>query len=313
VSDLRPARPDRGKLVGAFVLLCLIWGSTWSVIRVGLAGIPPFSGVALRFAIAAALLLVLTWTRGVRLGTSSVERRLWVVNGVLSFAVSYGVVYWSEQWVPSGLTAVLFATYPLFVAIVAHFMLPAEALSRAEAWGIGAGFVGVGVIFSEDLSALGGPGVALGAAVMLISPLVSAVASVAIKRWGAGIHPFSLTAVPMAIGAAAAGSMALLTERDHAFVWNLSSVASVLYLAIVGSAVTFTLYYWLLSQLPAKRLALIAYIIPVEAVLIGTAVGETLTARVIAGSLLVVVGVALAVHRGGRAGPSDRAARAADA
>jgi len=85
----------------------------------------------------------------------------------------------------------------------------------------------------------------------------------------------------------------------------------VLYLAIVGSAVTFTLYYWLLSQLPAKRLALIAYIIPVEAVLIGTAVGETLTARVIAGSLLVVVGVALAVHRGGRARPRDRTARQA--
>jgi drug/metabolite transporter (DMT)-like permease len=296
-------------LVGAFVLLCLIWGSTWSVIRVGLAGVPPFSGVSLRFALAAALLLALTWSRGVRLGTSRVERRLWVVNGVLSFAVSYGVVYWSEQCVPSGLTAVLFATYPLFVAVVAHFLLPAEALSRPEGWGIAAGFVGVGVIFSEDLAALGGPGVAFGAAVMLVSPLVSAVSSVAIKRWGAGIHPFSLTAVPMAIGSGVTGVIALVIERDREFVWNVPSVASVLYLALAGSAVTFTLYYWLLSHLPAKRLALIAYIIPVEAVLIGTALGEKLTARVIAGSLLVVVGVALAVHRAARTHPVDGRSR----
>lgn len=291
------SRPGAPLLVGAFVVLCLIWGTTWSVIRVGLAGIPPFSGVSLRFALAAGLLLILAGLLGVRLGKSRLERRLWVVNGLLSFAVSYGVVYWSEQWVPSGLAAVLFATYPLFVAMVAHFVLPAEALTRPEAWGIAAGFLGVGVIFSEDLSALGGPGVALAAAVMLVSPLASAVSSVAIKRWGGGIHPLSLTAVPMAIGAGVTGVIALITERERTFVWNAPSLAAVLYLALAGSAVTFTLYYWLLSHLPAKRLALISYIIPVEAVLIGTAVGEPLTARVVAGAALVVAGVALAVHR----------------
>jgi drug/metabolite transporter (DMT)-like permease len=298
-------------LVAVFAVLCLIWGSTWAVIRVGLEGIPPFTGVSLRFAIASALLLVLTWSGGVRLGRSALERRLWVVNGLLSFAVSYGVVYWAEQWVPSGLTAVLFATYPLFVAVVAHFLLPAERLTRLEALGILAGFIGVGVIFSEDLSALGGPAVALAAAVLLISPLVSAVSSVAIKRWGGGIHPFSLTTVPMAIGAAATGLVALATERGRPLVWSGASVAALVYLAIAGSAVTFTLYYWLLSHMPAKRLALITYIIPVEAVLIGTALGERLTARVVAGSGLVVLGVALAVHRPAGAGTAEAEAREA--
>ena len=292
------SRPRAGLLVGAFVVLCLIWGSTWSVIRVGLAGIPPFSGVSLRFFIAAAVLSVLAAVSGVRLGRSPIERRLWLANGLLSFAVSYGVVYWAEQWVPSGLAAVLFATYPLFVSLVAHFLLPDEALTRPEGWGIAAGFAGVAVIFSEDLSALGGAGVALAAAVMLVSPLASALSSVAIKRWGGGIHPLSLTAPPMAIGAAVAGVVALVTERERSFVWNGASVAALLYLALAGSAVTFTLYYWLLSHLPAKRLALISYILPVEAVLIGTMLGEPLTARVVAGGALVVLGVALAVHRG---------------
>jgi drug/metabolite transporter (DMT)-like permease len=225
------------------------------------------------------------------------ERTLWLINGTLAFSISYGVVYWAEQWVPSGLAAVLFATYPLFVAILAHFLIPNEALTRPEVLGSLIGFVGVGVIFSEDFAALGGRQVAVAAAVMLVSPIVSAVASVLVKRWGAGVHPYSLTAVPMAMTVVIMGLVALGTERGRPVVWDSVSVSALLYLAIFGSAVTFTLYFWLLSHMPAKRLALIAYVIPVEAVLIGTLRGEPFTLKVLAGSLLVVVGVALAVHR----------------
>ena len=88
-------------------------------------------------------------------------------------------------------------------------------------------------------------------------------------------------------------------ERTMTITWDAVSVAALLYLAIMGSAVTFSLYFWLLSHLPAKRLALIAYIIPVEAVLIGTFRNEPITLRVILGASLVIAGVALAVHRAG--------------
>ena len=163
------------------------------MIAIGLAGVPPFSGVAIRFAIAAVLLLVMVRMRGVSLGTTTRERGLWLVNGILGFSVSYGVVYWAEQWIPSSLASVLFATYPLFVALLAHFLLPEEKLSGGEMIGILIGFSGVALIFSTDFAALGGPAVALAAAVMLISPFVSAVASVAVMRWGEGVHPFSLS------------------------------------------------------------------------------------------------------------------------
>ena len=133
-------RPSAFVISITFVLLCLIWGTTWSVIQIGLVGIPPLTGVALRFAIAAALLLVLIGVRRIRLGTTRRERLLWLSNSVLSFSVSYGVVYWAEQWVPSGLTSVLFATYPLFVALLAHYMLPAETLRRPEVIGIALGW-----------------------------------------------------------------------------------------------------------------------------------------------------------------------------
>ena len=291
-------KPARSYAVGlAFALCCLIWGTTWLAIRVGLEGVPPFTGVSLRFGLAAAIVLGIAVARGVPLGRSARERWLWLANGTLSFAGSYGIVYWAEQWVPSGLTAVLFATYPLFVSVLAHRIVPGERVGRVEALGILAGFAGVGVIFSEDLRSIVGEGVPLAATVMLVSPLVSALASVAIKRWGAGIHPLSLTAVPMAIGAAMTGIIALATERHAAFDWNGRTVAALLYLTLFGSVVTFTLYYWLLQRIPVRRLALIAYVIPVEAVLLGTLVDEPFTARILVGSALVVLGVALAVRK----------------
>jgi len=289
--------PRTGTVVAAFALLCLIWGTTWAAIQIGLRGIPPFSGVSLRFAIAALLLLALARARGVPLGRRPRERALWVINGLFSFTISYGVVYWSEQWVPSGLASVLFATYPLFVALIGHFALPAESLNRREGLGILLGFGGVGVIFGEDFSALGGSQVALASAVMLLSPAAAAVGSVWVKRWGKGMHPFSVTAVPMLLCAAVMGVIAASLERGRAFSWDAVSVGALLYLAVFGSAVTFTLYYWLLSHLPVKRLALIAYLIPIVAVFVGVLRGEPLTAHVLGGSGLVIAGVALAVHK----------------
>jgi drug/metabolite transporter (DMT)-like permease len=287
-----------GKLLigAALAALCLIWGTTWAVIQIGLEGIPPLSGVAIRFAIASALLLILTYLMKVRLGATRREKWLWLINGSLAFCVSYGVIYWSEQWVPSGLAAVLFATNPLFVALFAHAVLPSEPLRPIEVAGILLGFVGVGLIFSEDLHALGGARVGTAAVVMLLSPLAAAIASVAVKRWGAGIHPFSLSVVPMAMTAGVMGALAFTFERGRSFTWDFTSIGALLYLAVFGSVITFTLFFWLLSHLPAKRLSLIAYIIPIVAVVIGAVRGEPMTLRTLAGAALVVAGTALAVH-----------------
>ena len=288
-------------LAGVFVLLTLIWGTTWSVIRIGLEGIPPFSGVAARFALASLLLLGIARLRGIRLGGSRIERRLWLVNSLFSFSLSYGVVYWAEQWVPSGLSAVLFGTFPLFVAILAHWTLPGERLTRRVAAGVLVGFAGAALIFSEDFALLGGSQVRIGSAVMLMSPLAAAIGSVAVKRWGAGIHPISLTAVPMGLTAVLLGAVALLTERERSFVLDGRSVGALLYLAIMGSAVTFSLYYWLLSQVSATRTSLLGFTIPVVAVGIGVVfLDEPLTPRIVAGAALVVSGVVLAAQRSRR-------------
>ncbi len=196
---------------------------------------------------------------------------------------------------PSGLTAVIFSSFPLFLAPLAHLMLPGERLTPRAGAGVLLGFAGIAVIFSEDFALLGGPGVARGAVVMLGSPMACAFASAAVKRWGHGIHPLSLTSVPMLICAGILGTLALLLEGDRAILWNGAAVGSLLYLALAGSAVTFMLYFWLLQRMEATRLALIAYVVPVLALFVGILiVGEPATPRTYLGAGIVVLGVAIA-------------------
>jgi drug/metabolite transporter (DMT)-like permease len=286
--------PSKALRFAALAAVTLIWGSTWAAIRLGLEDIPPFAGVALRFALASALLLGVAWVRRIPLGRGRNERRLWWVNGLLTFVVTYGLVYWAEQRVPSGLTAVLFATFPLFVAVLAQAWLPAERWTPLSGLGILVGFAGVAVIFSEDLARLAAPGAGRAAGLLLLAPLAAAVASVAVKRWGHGVHPVSLSAIPMLIAAVVMGAASLLFERHRLTSFDAVSAASVVYLAVVGSAVAFYLYFWLLDHMAATRLALTNYLSPVVAVLLGAFLfDERLTARIALGAVLVIAGVAV--------------------
>lgn len=291
-------KSSRALTWAALAGLILIWSTTWAVIRVGLRGIPPFTGVALRFALASAALLALAPFLGVRLGRSPNEWRIWVANSLLTFAIPYGVLYWAEQTVPSGLAAVLFATMPLIVAVAAHFALAGDRLTVPGTLGILIGFAGIAVIFSEDFQALGGAQVRTAAAVLLISPICAGIGSILVKKWGEGVHPISIAAVPMGITALLMGALALAVERGRAVHLDTPSVLAVVYLGIMGSAVPFTVYFWLLKQQTATRMSLINYATPVIAVAVGTLfMGEPFTARIAAGSALVLVGVGVALRQ----------------
>jgi drug/metabolite transporter (DMT)-like permease len=302
-------RPSRLLSYLILLLLTCIWGTTWSAIRVQLRGIPPFTGVALRFALAGAVLLGVALAMKVPLGRARYERRLWVVNAACTFCTSYGLVYWAEQWLPSGLTAVLFATFPLIVAVLAHFWIPGERLTAAAVVGVVVGFAGVAVLFSADLESIAGPRAVFVAAVLLISPTVSAVAQVAVKRWGGEVHPLSITAAPMLLTGGVMGTLAAIVERDRGATFGGPSVGALLYLALVGSALAFSLYFWLLRHLPSTQVSLVAYTAPVLAVFVGrVALDEPVTARMLAGSALVAAGVAVALRAGHAAEPARREA-----
>ena len=291
-------QPSRALTWAALAALILIWGTTWAVIRVGLRGIPPITGVALRFALASAVLLAFVPVFGVKLGRAPYEKPLWWANSFLSFTIPYGVLYWAEQWLPSGLAAVIFATTPLLTALAAHFVLPAERLTARAIVGILLGFTGIAVIFSQDFHVLGGSQVAKAAAVALIAPLCAALSNVVVKRWGGGIHPISITAVPMGITALLMGPLAWIVESGRAVTFNTTAVLSVVYLAVIGSAIPFTLFFWLLRRQSATSMAMVNYATPILAVALGTFfLSEPFTLRLVLGSALVLVGVAVALWK----------------
>ncbi len=292
--------PSRLTIGATFVLLILIWGTTWSVIRVSLDGIPPFAGVSIRFALAALILWAVARAKGVRLSGPG-TLWLWPMQALLAFSISYGVVYWAEQWVPSGLVSVLYSTLPMFVALFAFVVLPDERLGGWGLAGVLIGFSGVAVIFSDDLGVLADAQVRRAALVVLLAPLGNAVAQVSVKRWGHGVHALSLTAPPMAMTGVLFAVLAWIFERDRDFAFGTGPVLATLYLAIAGSAITFSLFFWLLKHVSATRMSMIAYAVPVVAVTVGTWwLDEPLTARMAAGSALVIAGVAFVAGLGKR-------------
>jgi drug/metabolite transporter (DMT)-like permease len=276
--------------------LTVVWGSTWAAIVISLRGIPPFSGVALRFAIAAALLVAYAWMAKIPLASDNrCHSRLRILHALLTFCGSYGVVFWAEQWVPSGLASVLFATFPLLVAAIGHFVLPEEKMTAPVLIGSVLGFGGIAVIFAEDLELFGGSMVVVASLVMLISPLVAAIVSVVVKKWGSGMRPVPFNAVAMVMAAGIMGVVAALAERHRQFALDPGPVAALVYMAVAGTAITFPLYFWLLEHMEARQVALIGYGTPVVALFIGVlSMGESMTARTWVGSAMVIAGVALA-------------------
>jgi drug/metabolite transporter (DMT)-like permease len=293
------------RIGGLFALLAFIWGSTWLVIKIGLADLPPFLAAGLRFALASGVLAVLARARGVPFPHGRSEHFLLLGVGLSGIGLSYGVVYWAEQYIPSGLTAVLFATHPFFTLILAHFILDAERITARKMLGVAIGFLGVLLVFRGDLT-FDHPRGATAAAVLLVSPLAAATGNVFVKRWGTHLHPLQLSTLPMAYGATALLATSLAIERTWV-AWTSVAVGSVLYLSILGSVVTFLGYYTLLREVPVTTLNLMSYVYPVVAVGLGYLVlGEVLDGFALAGAGLVLAGIAVATRRRRAAGAPAR-------
>lgn len=293
---------SRGARWAGIVTVSLIWGSTWLAIKLGLEAMPPFLSAGMRFAIAAGILAALSWGRGVPLPRGGRTHAGLLALGFLNFVVNYGAVYWGEQYVSSGLTAVLFATYPLFVLLVAHVSIGAERITLRKAAGVVVGFAGVWMIYRSDLG-LGDPRAGFAVAVILLSPMASSLTSVAIKKWGHDLHPYTLTTLPMAYGAAGLIAIGVAVEDPRTIEWSAAAIGSLAFLSVFGSVIAFVVYYRLLKVVPVSLLALVTYAFPVVAVLLGWIVlDERLAGSTLLGAAAVLAGMVLATWRRRRPG-----------
>src|SRR5205807_5208421 len=153
-----------------WLILCCIWGSTWLFIKIGLADLPPITFAGIRFALASLILMLMVLARRAAWPRTRRDWTLIAVVGILQFSLNYGLVFWGEQYISSGLAAVLQSTFPAFGLVIAHFYLPYERITGAKAIGVLFGVLGVVIIFSHQLT-IGGQMALFGSAALVASAL----------------------------------------------------------------------------------------------------------------------------------------------
>ena len=275
-----------------WLLLGIVWGSSWLFIKLGLETVPPFTLAGLRFLLASLAMWAYIAVRRIRLPRSQRDWALMIGTGLLTFGVDYGLVFWGESHISAGLTSILFSTMPLFVLMLAHFMVSTERMTRLKLLGILIGSGGVALIFSRQLQGSGS--LALwGSAAVLVAAGLEAVSSVLIRRFGGHLNPATLTTVQMTVGFVPLLTIGMIFEgAPFGSQWTPMAWTSLLYMALVGSAMGFVLLYWLLKRIGAVRSGLIIPFSTVVAVVLGILVlNEAFTWRTAVGGLLVIVGL----------------------
>jgi drug/metabolite transporter (DMT)-like permease len=203
-------------------------------------------------------------------------------------------VYWGQQFIPSGLSSILFAAYPFWVVIFSHLILANERLNVSKVSGIVLGFIGLVIIFSRDIHWTDANGF-LGMAAILFTTIIQALALVLIKKYGQPINPFVMNFVGMLAGGVLLLLFGLATESFSSIIWDTAAIGSILYLALVGSVVAFVTYHWLLKRTEAVYLSLVSFINPIIAVILGALIlSEALASSVYIGAGFVLIGILVA-------------------
>jgi drug/metabolite transporter (DMT)-like permease len=289
----RTHRPTWKTLL-AFAIIYFVWGSTYLAIRVGVREVPPFLLAAIRFLVAGLVLYGWTIVRGER----SPSGRQWMSVFLLAsliFVLDYGLLFWAEQRVPSGVAAVMLATIPAFMALSEIILLRTQKLTVRLALALLIGLGGVAVLMSHSLS-LGGLPIDRAGAVALIIASVgwSVAASLMRKLLLPSSKVMSSGAQMLAGGVLLALTAGALGELRNFHPWAVSWAAwlSLSYLIVAGSIIGFTAYVWLIDRESPTKVGTYAYVNPVVAVLLGYFLGgEGLGLRTILGTMCVLISV----------------------
>jgi drug/metabolite transporter (DMT)-like permease len=281
-----------------WLLLCLIWGSTWMFIKLGLRDLPPFTFAGVRFIIAALILAVVVALRRRPLPRGRDQWGLIAITGILAFTINYGTVFWGETRISSGLAAILQTMIPVFGLTIAHYHLPEERLTLLKFCGVAMGIAGVVLIFSNQMTHEG-PSALWGSVAIVLGALSVAYANVLVKVRGGGIDSATLALGQMLCGLIPLLVIGITTEGNpFKLRWTWLSLLSLCYLALVGTAIAFLLYYWLVRNIKVTNTMLIPLVTPPIAVTLGILVlHESLTWQLVAGSATIMSGIGLIVTR----------------
>jgi len=296
------SRHHRMHVIVAFALVYVFWGSTYlgiqeAVGKAGEPGVPPMLMAATRFTIAGVLMLAFLALRGRNI---LMPRRDFIqqgVIGVLLLSIANVVLAWAEQWVPTGLAALLVSITPLWFLVLETWVLPGEhRFSGRTLAGLSLGIAGIVILIWPELRHSSGIGrkELIASLILPIGSLSWATGSVLSKRWKTTVDPFVASGWQMAIAGLVNFAVALMLGEHHHATYSLRRWTAIIYLVIFGSWVGFTAYIWLLKHVPTPKVTTYAYVNPVVAVFLGWLVlHEKITGYILAGTVIVVASVAL--------------------
>ena len=290
------SRSESIKIALAFVAIYLVWGSTYLAIRYAVETIPPLVTAGIRHTMAGGILLVWAYARGYR-----PRREHWgagMILGALFFLIGHGTLHWAEQRVASGLAALLIATEPMFILVLA-WATSQQRISRISAVGLAVGVIGVAILTGAELSAKDAS--LIGLVAVLVGSLSWAAGVVISPKLKLPTDALARTAVPLVCGAVMLLVTAGITGEFHGLHWDAISLKSIFglgYLIVFGSIVAFSAYGIAVRALPTATVATYAYVNPVIAVLLGALIlNERLTPAMFGGGALIVGAVVLVVRR----------------
>jgi len=280
----------------AFSIIYFVWGSTFLAIRVGVREVPPLLLASMRFSIAGIALF--TWMR--LKGTPSPTRREWAAASLLAiciFVLDYGLLFWAEQRVPSGIAAVMLATIPAFMALSEILFLRTQRLTPRLALALLIGIGGVSVLVSRSLSESFGeaPIDHEGAIALVIAAMSWSIASALTRKLPLPASKVMSSGAQMLAGGILLALAAAIFGEFRGF--HIQAVSrgawfALAYLIVAGSIVGFTAYVWLIHHESPTKVGTYAYVNPVVAVIVGYFFGgETVGPRTLLGTLLVLVSV----------------------
>jgi drug/metabolite transporter (DMT)-like permease len=277
----------------AYLTICLLWGSTWAAIRVGVQQVPPIRMAAIRFLAAGLLMLPIALHRKMVFPRGRALKAT-VAFGVVLIALQYALVFSAEQYISSGLTAVLYASSPLVVGIVSPRILrrpvPRAALT-AMLVGVGGLFLLLRSIVATSTQEI------VPALVMLVGVLMSSICSVYASKELKNVSTFASLALQFLIGGALLAVLSAGLERHLTARWTASAFGSLLFLIVCGSIVGFSLYFWLLKNVEPYRVVTVQFIIPIISVTEGTLLlHETIPFAELCGGLVVLAAVVLVLR-----------------
>ncbi len=286
----------RFRVLLAFTLVYVFWGSTYLGIGIAVEHIPPALMAGTRFLIAGVLMLAYCALSGraVRIGMGDALRL--AVIGILLLSVANVILAWAERIVPTGLAALIVSITPLWFLVIETWVLRGDRLTRRGMLGLPLGLAGIVVLLWPKLMATSSLGRQqfYASVTLLGGSLAWAIGSALSKRWQTRVDPFSASGWEMTFaGLVNLGVAALVGDFQEA-TWTVRGLGAVAYLIVFGSWVGFSAYIWLLQHVPMPKVATYAYVNPVVAVFLGWLVlRERVDVYIAAGSAIIVAAVAL--------------------